>query len=396
MQSEEKTSEMNDETRNELIKKLDQDMDEYIEKMKKESADKLARGETSDAELSVEELMQHPAFLKEIDYSKPLSPELQGLISLRYEDNDDIRDKAEAYKEDGNHNFKYKKYRFAVANYTEAIKCGCPDKNFNAILYANRAAAHFHLGNYRSAFNDCVISRKFKPDHMKAIVRGAHCCLNMKRFEDAMKWCDSGLLVEQTNAKLLEMRAEAEQKKKSQDRDKRKAEMKERKEAEKEQKLISAIKSRGVTIYRSSKKGDISLSLSDLESHHPAGVKVNLDASGVLHWPVLFLYPEYGETDFLQSVSENSRLCDHIEHMFGSDTEPPSWDLEKKYTPARIQVYFEEKEKECLHKVDTSDTLAGILKDKRYVVQAGTPSFILLAAESEFETHFLTKYGYRK
>ena len=55
--------------------------------------------------------------------------------------------KAEAYKDDGNSEFQKKKYRIAVDNYTEGIKCQCPDRNLNAILYTNRAAAQYHLGN---------------------------------------------------------------------------------------------------------------------------------------------------------------------------------------------------------------------------------------------------------
>lgn len=60
--------------------------------------------------------------------------------------------RAEAYKEDGNHEFKKKKYRIAADNYTEGIKCRCPDKQLNAVLYTNRAAANFHLGNTMIVF----------------------------------------------------------------------------------------------------------------------------------------------------------------------------------------------------------------------------------------------------
>ena len=55
-------------------------------------------------------------------------------------------DNAESYKDEGNSNFKIKKYRWAIANYTEGIKCKSKDKEVNAVLYSNRAAAHFHLG----------------------------------------------------------------------------------------------------------------------------------------------------------------------------------------------------------------------------------------------------------
>lgn len=53
------------------------------------------------------------------------------------------------YKDDGNFNFKMKKYRFAIANYTEGLKQKCGKADLDAALHLNRAAAHFHLENYR-------------------------------------------------------------------------------------------------------------------------------------------------------------------------------------------------------------------------------------------------------
>ena len=36
--------------------------------------------------------------------------------------------------------------------------------------------------------------------------------------------------------------------------------------------------------------------------------RVILDDNGVLHWPVLFVYPEHGQTDFIEAFNENQRL----------------------------------------------------------------------------------------
>lgn len=46
--------------------------------------------------------------------------------------------------------------------------------------------------------------------------------------------------------------------------------------------------------------------LSSLESFHPSGAKVHVDETGQLQWPVLFLYPEYGQSDLIEKFSENS------------------------------------------------------------------------------------------
>lgn len=43
-----------------------------------------------------------------------------------------------------------------------------------------------------------------------------------------------------------------------------------------------------------------------LEGPHPS-CKVSLDDDGLLHWPVLFLYPEYGTSDLIESFNENDR-----------------------------------------------------------------------------------------
>lgn len=45
-----------------------------------------------------------------------------------------------------------------------------------------------------------------------------------------------------------------------------------------------------------------------LATSHASGAKVELDEEGSLNWPVRLLYPEYSQTDFIESFNENSRL----------------------------------------------------------------------------------------
>ena len=58
--------------------------------------------------------------------------------------------RADSYREEGNDLFKKKDYRVAIENYTEGIKSKSPDRLQNAILYTNRAAAQYRLGNQRA------------------------------------------------------------------------------------------------------------------------------------------------------------------------------------------------------------------------------------------------------
>lgn len=56
-------------------------------------------------------------------------------------------EQARIYKNEGNDYFKEKDYKKAVISYTEGLKKKCDDLELNAVLYTNRAAAHFYLGN---------------------------------------------------------------------------------------------------------------------------------------------------------------------------------------------------------------------------------------------------------
>ncbi|XP_033736553.1 tetratricopeptide repeat protein 4-like [Pecten maximus] len=346
----------------ELKKKIDEDLEKYIAdviaKNKENPADEEVEETDEEWEERINKLMKHPAFAKEVDFSQPLHPAMEGLMRLKYEDEDPTA-RAESFKEDGNEEFKKKRYDIATDNYTEGIKCECPDRQLNAVLYSNRAAAQFFRGNYKSALLDCIFARKFNSTHMKAIVKGAQCCMEMKKYKEVDRWCSAGLMVEPKNEKLLEMKLKADKLLKKQERDKRKEDTKERKEQAEDMKLIEEIQSRGIQLAGlklTNSKIHPSL-LTNLELPNSGNAKVHVDADNKLVWPVLFMYPEHTQTDYIEAFREDVRFIDHIENMFGPHLEPAPWDTDKKYKQDSIQVYFEDKEKETLYAVDSNATL---------------------------------------
>jgi hypothetical protein len=48
------------------------------------------------------------------------------------------------------------------------------------------------------------------------------------------------------------------------------------------------------------------MKLHKLDPMHPGGGRVILDDNGILNWPVMFVYPEFNDTDFIQAFNENS------------------------------------------------------------------------------------------
>ncbi|CAH3140622.1 unnamed protein product, partial [Pocillopora meandrina] len=110
-------------------------------------------------------------------------------------DEDTLRATADGYRNQGNEAFKKGDFTNAIHFYTEGIKMNCNEKELKAKLYNNRATAHFKLGNHQDSLRDAEAAIESNPTFLKAIVRGATACVELKRFEEAITWCDKGLAV---------------------------------------------------------------------------------------------------------------------------------------------------------------------------------------------------------
>lgn len=419
---------MSEEERQKLAESLDKQLEKEMLELEKKGS-KYMDGWTEDNWET--EMQKHPFFANQeaFDGSQELSPLMKGIQDLKYSpDENTPAELANNYKEDGNFNFKCKKYRLAVLSYSEGLRnanLALLDENdmnesekshvvtLKAQLITNRAASQFRLGNYRSSLLDCRLALKNLPEHYKAIDRAIECCIKLKRHKECMDWCEKGIEITKSSNETVERleklqysRAQAEKRFREAERNKRKEEAAARKAKAEDQTLISAIQSRGIKIkvdVASHDEGANSMAnMTDIEPCHPAAlqkkVKLMTDESGssVLVWPVLFLYPEHGETDFIEQFTETDTLGDHLSLMF-DQSEPPPWDTDAKYRSSTdIHMYFEDSRCEArptLVKVDTKKCLLTVLSSNDYPgVTAGTPTFILLAKNSLFEKEFLSKY----
>jgi len=64
-----------------------------------------------------------------------------------------------------------------------------------AKVYSNRATAYYRLGNFHEALNDATAAVKLERTLMKAIEIGASACEQLQCYEDAIPWCEKGLVV---------------------------------------------------------------------------------------------------------------------------------------------------------------------------------------------------------
>ena len=96
----------------------------------------------------------------------------------------------------------------------------------------------------------------------------------------------------------------------------------------------------------------------------------------ILFWPVVFLYPEHEQSDFLQSCAEDTTLALNLGHVF---EQPAPWDESGKYRMGNLEVYFETNATVPLGqeknykprkwvKVDLSRTLLEVLQMEGHIV----------------------------
>lgn len=379
-------------------------MDAFMDKFKTEKYERAFKEETWE-----EEFERIPMFMSSApeEFDSEKYPELATLQAIIHDEDRTPEEKAIDLKNEGNVYFKEKNYEKAIVSYSAALSVKSSDQDLNAVVFSNRAAAHFYLGNMRSALKDSIAAKKLKPDHLKALIRGAQCCIELRRFADGVRWCDDGLKVHPTDKKLQELRATADKHKRAADRDARKAKAKEKKLLSEKEALLNAIKDRGIKLLQStrpqrgsdsdddeedkaSSRGLSELSLDGLSSQEVTGAQVFINQEdGALYWPVLFLYPEHQQSDFISAFCENHCFLDHLLVMFGEEL--PPWDSEQKYRPPNLQLFFDDEQKETLHQVDPQTSLLQVLQHKRFFVKAGTPSFIVLVKDSPFTKQYLSQ-----
>lgn len=120
---------------------------------------------------------------------------------------------SEAFKEEGDIEYRKGEYNYATVCYTLGINYNCGNENcddstnVNAKLFTNRATAHLQLGHYQEALRDAESGRKLQPTYMKAIETGASACVKLILFEKAITWCDEGLAIEPDNKTLQKLRS---------------------------------------------------------------------------------------------------------------------------------------------------------------------------------------------
>ncbi|CAG8537606.1 19103_t:CDS:2 [Racocetra fulgida] len=287
---------------------------------------------------------------------------------------------AENFKNQGNECFKAGKsqYQDAINYYTKALETNCQDNKIIGACLTNRAAVNLEL-----LLTDCAKAIKLNPRSIKAFYRSAKALHALDKIDQALDCCEHGLRIEPNNLALQQLKETCVKRKEIMEQKARIKEERERKERGTREALENAIKIRNIKM-ETTPNAPIS----------PHSVHIDTETQQLI-WPVFFLYPEYKESDFIEAFNEENTFLDHLEVIF---EQLAPWDIEHKYTPDNLQIYYEytlstgNEEKQKLIRIGKNCTLKEVLSHPKYVVKNGIPNFIILQRQGKFQEEFLTKY----
>jgi len=107
-------------------------------------------------------------------------------------------EKAQDFKAQGNEFFKKKEYLKAIEFYTKAIELNPIDPSY----YANRAACYLGLKKFNKCIQDCDETINIDPNFTKAWMRKGRSCFNLGRTEEAKRFLEKAIELDQNDKTL--------------------------------------------------------------------------------------------------------------------------------------------------------------------------------------------------
>lgn len=277
------------------------------------------------------ELNKMPFFMTQLEAGTE-NTELEALKALAYEG--EPHEVAGNFKNQGNDQYKAKRYKDARALYTKGIDVKCDDTKINEALFANRAICELELKNYRRCVNDCKAALNLNPKNLKCYFRMGKAFLALDKLKEAQETLDFGLKIDESNVSLKNLSASI---------NKRIAEIKAREEAklkeqqDKENKKImleSALTLRNVKSISTTEPAEL-LRESKIKLENP------MDFESQMIYPAIIMYPTTNEFDFIGEVGELTTVQELLDLIM---QRPPEWfEMEghKNFSPKKLIAFME-------------------------------------------------------
>lgn len=207
----------------------------------------------------------------------------------------------------------------------------------NAQLYCNRSAVNLLLENYGDAVKDAVRAIVFNKEMTKAYWRAAKGTLALGKLKEAASFIKNGLLVDSESVELNNLLLILEIRR----RERAAEEEKQRKSHEETEAIRRRLLEYNVKYCTDAEKHQLLELGPGIFGSTPPSVKL---LNGFLQFPMVLLYPIYGQFDFIEKVSENDALLDHLIQIFPQSEDDPlmaPWDTRRIYfKPASLSAFI--------------------------------------------------------
>ena len=286
-------------------------------------------------------------------------------------------------KKSGNECYALGKERWpdAMAYYSQAIDAKPTDNILLASLYSNRAQVHLVMGNYGKCVADAKVANEIDPT-AKSYYRHAKALLELHKYAEAGSVARVGLVLggnpelEKLHSKIIETQ-----------RLTLKLEMDAKRAKEQDDEMMIIVQQE---ISKLKIKSGPSMFVDLISDQGYVSKVYYVKEYDELHWPVLFLYPEFFQSDFIQDWGGLITFQAQVDVMLSSDN-PAPWDQKKLYVQGNIEVFYESDQKK-LRRVDLYQTLQEVIKQPDFILSGMNPVFYLLSNKSAYIDEFKARY----
>lgn len=292
---------------------------------------------------TMNEIRDHPLFMEDMPRNIEENPLLLALQTLMYEGKTPEQ-MAEHFKNLGNEAFRMSKNKVATQNalgaYTMGLEQECSDKVLNSQLHSNRAAVSMRMEQWAKAIEDCKKAVELDPTNVKALYRASLSSDALGLTAEAIKYCDAALAhAENEEAqKMRRLRATLAKKLEKEDKAREKERVNDQAVAKTRAEAHDA-----VAAFLAGRGLRLGPQIYDLTMYKAGGMVVRptfVEENEAIAWPMIFLYDETGQSDFVEKFDERCCLEDQLQLMFPEDRQV-EWDEESKYAWHRLAVYLE-------------------------------------------------------
>lgn len=268
------------------------------------------------------------------------NPTLQALQTLLYDEQEKPEERANNFKNQGNEAYREKRLRDAVKFYTSGLREVGISELLRSQLYGNRSAVWWTMERWTDCLNDCkMVINSGEVVAEKIMQRAIKCAVKLNDVAFLQTHKDYNIQDADLHSQITNILQKADQ------------------QAHQLQFVSSFLQKRHNLLFKEGTEDEL---FSLLPHCSPSSLPAVSVVGGRASFPVLFLYPQHAQCDFVESFLEDDFFADHLDRLFACQAD---WDVEGKYTSTcKVKLYMVKQSTGSLIEVDLEWQLLDVFK----------------------------------